>query len=200
MRTPDLVLYRERIGRAAAGGVMELGIGPALNLPFYGPEVSAVVGIDPSAALLRIARSRPGGVRFPVELLEGSAEALPLDDASVDTVVTTWTLCSVPDPVRALREARRVLRPGGVAVRRARPGAGCACQPLAGSHHASLEARRRRMPSEPRDRCPGSRRRVPDRAARHRLHARPEDRDVHLRRVRHLLSGVTATPLAHRRT
>ncbi|MEO9188967.1 MAG: methyltransferase domain-containing protein [Acetobacteraceae bacterium] len=113
MKTPDLVPYRQRIGRAASGRVLELGIGPALNLPFYGPEVSAVVGIDPSAALLGMAGSRRGGAAFPVELLEGSAEALPLDDSSMDTVVTTWTLCSVPDPVRALREARRVLRPGG---------------------------------------------------------------------------------------
>lgn len=113
MRAPNLVPYRERIGHAAVGRVLELGIGPALNLPFYGPQVTAVIGIDPSSALLRTARSLPYGARFPVELVEGSAEALPLDRASVDTVVTTWTLCSVSDPARALREARRVLRPGG---------------------------------------------------------------------------------------
>lgn len=113
MRTPDLIPFRQRVGREATGRVLELGIGPALNLPFYGPDVSSVVGIDPSPALLAMAGSRRGGVPFPVELLEGSAEALPLDDASVDSVVTTWTMCSVSDPVRALQEARRVLRPMG---------------------------------------------------------------------------------------
>ena len=60
-----------------------------------------------------MAGARRLNIPFRVDLLEGSAEALPLDDASVDSVVTTWTLCSVADPVRALREARRVLRPGG---------------------------------------------------------------------------------------
>lgn len=113
MRTPDLVPYRQRIAGAATGRVLEIGIGPALNLPFYGPDVSSVAGIDPSPALLAMAGSRRRGISFPVELLEGSAEALPLDAASVDSVVTTWTLCSVPDPARALREVRRVLRPGG---------------------------------------------------------------------------------------
>jgi len=113
MRTPELVPYRQRVAGAATGRVLELGIGPALNLPFYGPEVRSVIGIDPSPALLSMAGARRLDVPFPVDLLEGSAEALPLDDASMDTVVTTWTLCSVPDPIRALQEAVRVLRPGG---------------------------------------------------------------------------------------
>jgi SAM-dependent methyltransferase len=113
MRTPELVPYRQRVASAASGRVLEMGIGPALNLPFYGPEVTSVIGIDPSPALLAMAGARRSEVPFPVDLLEGTAEALPLDDASVDSVVTTWTLCSVADPIRALREARRVLRPGG---------------------------------------------------------------------------------------
>ena len=113
MRAPDLVPYRTRVAGAATGRVLEIGIGPALNLPFYGPEVSSVLGIDPSPSLLAMAEARRLGTRFPVDLREGSAEALPLEDASVDTVLTTWTLCSVPDPLRALREARRVLAPGG---------------------------------------------------------------------------------------
>jgi SAM-dependent methyltransferase len=113
MRTPQLVPYRRRVAGAATGRVLEIGIGSGLNLPFYGPDVSSVTGIDPSPALLAMAGSRRGEMSFPVELLEGSAEALPLDAASADSVVTTWTLCSVPDPEAALREVRRVLRPGG---------------------------------------------------------------------------------------
>ena len=113
MRNRELVPFRQRVGRAAEGRVLEIGIGPGLNLPFYGPNVREVVGIDPSAALLRMAQARSVGATFPVELLEASSERLPLDDGSVDTVVTTWTLCSVGDAIEALREARRVLRPGG---------------------------------------------------------------------------------------
>jgi len=113
MRAPDLVPYRSRVGRAAAGRVLELGIGPALNLPFYGPDVTSVIGVDPSPQLLAMAEGRRGGYRFDVRLIEGSAEHLPLADRSVDTVVTTWTLCTVPSAAAALSEARRVLRPGG---------------------------------------------------------------------------------------
>ena len=113
MRHPMLLPYRRRIGAAATGRVVELGIGSGLNLPFYGPEVSAVIGIEPSPALLAMARARGGAVKFPIELLQATAESLPLEAHSVDTVVTTWTLCSVADPVAVLGEARRVLRPGG---------------------------------------------------------------------------------------
>ncbi len=113
MRNRELVPFRQRVGQAAEGHVLEIGIGSGLNLPFYGPNVRRVVGIDPSPALLRMAQARALDAPFPVELLEAVSERLPLDDASVDTVVTTWTLCSVGRPVDALREVRRVLRPGG---------------------------------------------------------------------------------------
>ncbi|PPQ31564.1 class I SAM-dependent methyltransferase [Rhodopila globiformis] len=113
MRNRALVPFRQRIGAAAAGRVLELGIGTGLNLGFYGAGVTTVVGIDPSPALLRMAQGRVQGARVPVELLEATGERLPVADHSVDTVVTTWTLCSVADPAQALREARRVLRPGG---------------------------------------------------------------------------------------
>jgi len=111
MRMKALRPYRERIIGAAEGRVLEIGIGPGLNLPLYRANVTSVLGIEPSPELLRMARRQPG--RVPVELREGDAEALALDDASFDTVVTTWTLCTIPDPEKALREARRVLRPGG---------------------------------------------------------------------------------------
>ena len=113
MRHRELVPYRQRVGRAASGRVLELGIGSGLNLACYGPDVTSVIGIDPSPALLRLAGDRSRGARFPVEFVEAAGERLPLEDSSVDTVVTTWTMCSVDDPVGALREARRALRPGG---------------------------------------------------------------------------------------
>jgi len=114
MRQPDLVPFRSSVGRAATGRVLELGIGPALNLPFYGPDVASVTGIDPSPQLLAMAEGRRGGQSFDVKLIEGSAEALPLDTSSIDTVVTTWTLCTVPSAAAVLAEARRVLKPGGM--------------------------------------------------------------------------------------
>jgi ubiquinone/menaquinone biosynthesis C-methylase UbiE len=93
--------------------VLEVGIGSGLNLPLYGPSVRSVIGLDPSPELLLMARDRARTALVPVKLLEASAETVPLDDASIDTVVTTWTLCTIPDAPRALSELRRVLRPGG---------------------------------------------------------------------------------------
>lgn len=112
MRNRELVPYRERVGQAAEGRVLEIGIGSALNLPFYGPAVAEVVGVDPSPALVAMAR-RHSGLRFPFKVIDGTGEQLPLENQTFDTVVTTWSLCSVTDPVQVLREARRVLRPGG---------------------------------------------------------------------------------------
>lgn len=116
MRHGELVPYRQRVGRVAEGRVLELGVGSGLNLGFYGPDVTSVVGVDPSPALLRMAEDRSRGVRFPVDLVEAAGERLPLEHRSVDTVVSTWTMCSVGDPVQVLREARRVLRPGGALI------------------------------------------------------------------------------------
>ena len=113
MGHPDLRAYRARVVPAARGRVLEVGVGSGLNLPFYGRGVTGLVGLDPSPELLRLAGSVTRSAPFPVDLVEGSAEGLPYGDASFDTVVTTWTLCSVRDPGLALREMRRVLRPGG---------------------------------------------------------------------------------------
>ena len=113
MRAPQLVPFRQRIGAAAEGRVLELGIGSGLNLPFYGPSVRAVMGIDPSPALLRLAEARATGLGIAFAVQAGSAERLAFDAGSFDTVITTWTLCSIGDPHAALAEARRVLRPGG---------------------------------------------------------------------------------------
>lgn len=97
----------------ARGTVLEIGIGSGLNLPFYSGTVNRMYGLDPSEQLLAIASKRTDRVTFPVEFLAQSAEHLPFADASIDTVVSTWTLCSIADPAKALREAKRVLRPEG---------------------------------------------------------------------------------------
>ena len=113
MRQKNLAAYRARIIPAAEGRVLEIGVGSGLNLPFYSRNVARVIGLEPSPRLLAMARQVERTGNGSVEFIEGSAEAIPLQDASVDTVVTTWTLCSIPDARRALRDMRRVLRPGG---------------------------------------------------------------------------------------
>ena len=113
MRQEALRPFRRRVIGAAVGRVLEVGIGSGLNLPLYGPSVRSVIGLEPSRESLRMARDRAATAAVPVELLEASAEAVPLDDASIDTVVTTWTLCTIADAPRALAELKRVLRPDG---------------------------------------------------------------------------------------
>ena len=98
----------------ASGDVLEVGIGSGLNLPFYPSQVRKIYGVDPSLELQRMARKRALAEQVPVEFLLQSAEqTLPLAERSVDTVVTTWTLCSIPDAPKALREMRRVMKPQG---------------------------------------------------------------------------------------
>lgn len=113
MRQEVLRPFRARVAGAAEGLVLEIGIGSGLNLPFYGAGTRELVGIDPSVALLGRARMVAIQARMPVELVEGSAETLAFEDGSFDTVVTTWSLCTIPDAERALAEMRRILRPSG---------------------------------------------------------------------------------------
>jgi ubiquinone/menaquinone biosynthesis C-methylase UbiE len=113
MRQKQLAPLRERLVAGTRGRVLELGIGSGLNLPFYPRELDLLLGLDPSRELLEMARRQITWVHFPVELTEGRAEDIPLDDAAVDHVVMSWTLCSVANPLRVLAEVRRVLRPGG---------------------------------------------------------------------------------------
>ena len=103
---------RRRIAGAARGDVLEIGIGTGSNLEVY-PVGLVVHGIDPSAPALSIARGRARGSERAVALVVGDAGALPYPDATFDTVVATFVLCSVGDVDRSLAEARRVLRPGG---------------------------------------------------------------------------------------
>jgi ubiquinone/menaquinone biosynthesis C-methylase UbiE len=112
--TRPVMKQRAKIVPKAQGRVLELGIGMGRNLAFYDPaKVSEVKGVDPSPELraLAAAAERPAGLSVSIE--DGTAEALPFEDASFDTVVCTFTLCSVCGPAAALAEARRVLKPSG---------------------------------------------------------------------------------------
>lgn len=113
MRNKQAARHRLRVIPAATGRVLEAGIGSGLNLPFYSSDVTEVVGIDPSTRLIEMARRASGDLPFGIELMARSAETMPFDDRSFDSVVSTWTLCSIPDARAALAEMRRVLKPGG---------------------------------------------------------------------------------------
>jgi ubiquinone/menaquinone biosynthesis C-methylase UbiE len=99
----------------ASGEVLEVGFGTALNLRYYGPDVKTVTGLDPMVTdRMQAVDDRIASVSFPVERTELRADGeLPFDEGRFDTVVTTWTLCSIRDARAALQEMRRVLRPGG---------------------------------------------------------------------------------------
>lgn len=105
--------YRGMMVPAARGRVLEIGIGSGLNLPFYGADVTQLFGLDPSPGLLRMADHRTDAAPFPIELVRGEAEDIPLESGSVDTLVSTWSLCSIAGIDQALSEMRRVLKPDG---------------------------------------------------------------------------------------
>jgi len=113
MRQRNLAAYRARVLPAAQGRVLEIGIGSGLNLPYYSTTVEQVIGLDPSPKLLAMTREAARRTSLPLELIENSAETIPLYNRSIDTVVTTWTMCSIPDVQRALGEMRRILKPEG---------------------------------------------------------------------------------------
>jgi len=113
MRQKRVRERRARLVPKAHGAVLEVGIGSGLNLPYYASAVRSLCAVDPSAELLAMARRNARRLQIDVELVQQSAERLPFRDATFDTVLLTWTLCSIPDPAAALREIRRVLKPGG---------------------------------------------------------------------------------------
>jgi ubiquinone/menaquinone biosynthesis C-methylase UbiE len=112
MRNKQLLPFRKRVIGAAEGRVLEIGAGSGRNLPFYRSPAKEILALEPSQKLVAMARGAADSA-VPVHFLEASAEAIPLDDCTIDTVVTTWTLCSIPQAALALGEMRRVLRPGG---------------------------------------------------------------------------------------
>jgi len=105
---------REKLVPLAEGDVLEIGMGSGLNLPFYDTrKVQKLWGLEPSKGMRRLARKKLLGSELEVEMIDLPGEEIPLDANSVDTVVVTYTLCTIPEPQRALRGVRRVLRPGG---------------------------------------------------------------------------------------
>ena len=105
---------RRKIAPRAEGVVLELGFGSGLNLPHLDPgKVEKLYALEPSAGMLARARKMASGAAFPVEFLAETAEALSLPAGVVDTVLVTYSLCSIADPVAALAGARRALKPGG---------------------------------------------------------------------------------------
>lgn len=105
---------RQKVVPRAKGVVLEVGIGSGLNLPHYdASKVTRVLGLDPAAELTKMARKAAAKVPFEVELVRLPGEEIPLADASVDSIVITYTLCTIDEPVAALRQMARVLKPGG---------------------------------------------------------------------------------------
>jgi len=114
MRNKETARLRAAWIPRARGEVLEVGIGSGLNLPFYSSEVKRVYGVDPSLELRRMARERAAGLPVKVEFLSQSAEEpLPLPNGSMDTIVMTWTLCSIANAPKALEQMKRVLKPNG---------------------------------------------------------------------------------------
>lgn len=104
---------RKRLLASARGKVVEIGTGTGLNVPHYGADVEDLVLTEPDEAMARRADERLRGAGRPGQVVRAGAESLPMPDGSVDTVVSTLVLCTVPDPGAALSEVARVLRPGG---------------------------------------------------------------------------------------
>ncbi len=104
---------RQRAIAGLTGTVLELGFGSGTNMPFYPPSVQRVYAVDPALVARKLAAKRLAASPISVEFVGIDGAAVALDDASVDAAVSTWTLCTIPDVDQALREVRRVLRPGG---------------------------------------------------------------------------------------
>jgi ubiquinone/menaquinone biosynthesis C-methylase UbiE len=113
MSRREFTPIRARVSAALRGEVLEIGFGSGLNVPHYPAAVTRVRAVDPATAGRRLAAKRVAASPVPVEYIGLNGQELPLDPASVDHVLTTWTLCTIPDVGRALGEVYRVLRPGG---------------------------------------------------------------------------------------
>jgi len=116
MGVEEITRLRRKVIPRASGVVLEMGVGSGLNLPLYTSAVTKLYALDPSRELIAMATPRAARLPFPVEFLNQDAHPIPLADESVDTVVVTWSLCSIDDPESALVETRRVLKPAGTLI------------------------------------------------------------------------------------
>jgi SAM-dependent methyltransferase len=105
---------RERVCAGLTGDVIEIGYGSGLNQPHLPPPVSSVTALEPSLVALELSAARRAASSVPVVMAGDDAQRIPLPDGRFDAALSTWTLCGIADPTAALREVRRVLRPGGV--------------------------------------------------------------------------------------
>jgi SAM-dependent methyltransferase len=110
---PELEEVRAKACEGLAGAVLEVGFGSGRNVRHYSAEITQVFAVGPATAERDLAERRLARSSVPVDFVGLDGERLPLGDKSVDHVLTTWTLCTIPDVARALHEMRRVLRPGG---------------------------------------------------------------------------------------
>ncbi|MEO1619648.1 MAG: class I SAM-dependent methyltransferase [Cyanobacteria bacterium J06632_3] len=113
MSSASMTDYRRQLLSGVSGDVLEIGFGTGLNLPHYSQAVTSLTTVDPNEGMGAIAQKRIADSPIPVATQALSGEALPMDDNSFDNVVCTWTLCSIPNVEQALKEAYRVLKPGG---------------------------------------------------------------------------------------
>lgn len=113
MRNKVMTAERPKIAALAEKNVLEIGLGSGLNIPHYTDKVERLFAIEPSEALRKKSKPLADAAPFPVELIGETGEDIPLENRSVDTVLTSWTLCSIPDLSKALDEMRRVLKPDG---------------------------------------------------------------------------------------
>jgi ubiquinone/menaquinone biosynthesis C-methylase UbiE len=113
MRGSDVEQVRARVAAGLDGEVLEIGFGSGLNIPHYPAGLTRVWAVDPAAVGRKLAAKRAAASAVPIEYIGLDAEKLPTGDASADHVLSTWTLCTIPDPMVALAEIIRVLRPGG---------------------------------------------------------------------------------------
>ena len=156
-RVTDLALrgkpidqLRQQATATLDGEVLEVGFGSGRNVPYYPQHVDRVRAVDPATVGRKLAAERVAASGVPIEYVGLDGQQLPLDDVSVDHVLTTWTLCTIPDVERALAEMRRVLRPGRcAALRRAWSSPRPRRSPLAGAAQPAAAQGVRRLPPRP---------------------------------------------------
>jgi ubiquinone/menaquinone biosynthesis C-methylase UbiE len=108
-----LVETRQRVTAGLSGDVLEIGFGSGRNVPHLPPTVNRLLAVEPASVGRKLARRRIADAYMPVEFVGADGQELPLPDGSIDHVLVTWTLCTIPDVDRALREVHRVLHPEG---------------------------------------------------------------------------------------